>query len=160
MFDSIMADNKVMSEALEFKKKASTVMDITDHYFASHCTCATKLQGPNGPEQECMVRPFFHQLPKTAALDVQWTPEDPVLLTRYICGEDKLSCWTGKVIGSPKSPPTGGCSTRVLVEMDKVDDILDVCQGPHPILFYGDRSDARKMKAFLKLYGLILVGNV
>ena len=64
------------------------------------------------------------------------------------------------MVGSPASPPTGGCATRVLVEMDGVDDVCDVYQGPHPVLFCGDRSDARRLKAFAKMYHLRLVGNV
>ena len=47
------------------------------------------------------MRPFFHQLPKTAALDVQWTPGEPILVAKYQSGKDTLSCWTGKVIESP-----------------------------------------------------------
>jgi hypothetical protein len=129
-------------------------------YFGSHCTCATKLQGPKGPDQEFLIRPFFHQLPNTAALDVQWTPKDPVMLTKYHSGENKISCWTGKVVSSPKSPPTGGCATRVLVDIDKAEDIRDVYLGTHPILFWGNRSDARKVKVFSQLYGLDLGGNI
>ncbi len=246
LFDSIKADDRIVSEAMDLKRNAMKVMDVTDHYFvegirshytvkqimekygadaitiqclmlkhrkpclsfsmnngdlipcgcenhldgtitqmlgrwlferagfmhnpefdtsenlyfASHCTCATKLQGPGGPEQDYFVRPFFHQLPKTAALDVQWTPGEPVMLAKYLSGEERLSCWTGKVIGSPASPPTGGCATRVLVELDRTDDVCDAYHGPHPILFWGDRGDARKMKAFSKIYGLKLEGNI
>ena len=168
LFDSIAADDKLVNEAMEFKRKARLVMDVEDqyfteairahyavgkimeqygadaitiqclqlkhrkpcvsfsinngqlipcgcenhfdgtitqmlgrwlfekagfmhnpefdtsnnHYFASHCTCATKLKGPYGQDQDFLVRPFFHQLPKTAALDVQWTPGEPVMLTK------------------------------------------------------------------------------
>ncbi len=131
-----------------------------NRYFASHCTCATKLKGPGGPEQEYLIRPFFHQLPKTAALDVQWTPEEPVILAKYSSGQDRISCWTGKVIESPGSPPTGGCATRVLMEIDKADNVCDVYDGPHPILFCGDRSYARRVKAFAQLYGLDMESNI
>ena len=31
-------------------------------YFASHCTCATKLHGPEGKNTPFLLRPFFHQL--------------------------------------------------------------------------------------------------
>ncbi|MCH5373292.1 MAG: hypothetical protein JJ992_04910, partial [Planctomycetes bacterium] len=135
--------------------------DTSDNrYFASHCTCAWKLHGPEGPAQDYLIRPFFHQLPKTAALDVQWSPDEPVMLTKYQSGQDTLSCWTGRVIHSPTSPPTGGCATRVLMEMDNVNDICDVYRGPHPILFCGDRGDARRMKAFARMYRLKLEGNV
>jgi hypothetical protein len=50
--------------------------------------------------------------------------------------------------------------TWLLVEMEGVDDVCDVYHGPHPILFCGDRSDARRLKAFAKMYRLTLVGNV
>ena len=129
-------------------------------YFGTHCTCAIKLQGPQGPDQEYLIRPFTHQLPKTPALDVQWTPCEPVMLVKYYSGRDRLICWTGKVIESPKYPPTGGCATRVLVELDKVDNVCDTYPGPHPILFWGNRSDARRMKAFSQIYGLDLEGNI
>ncbi len=131
-----------------------------NHYFASHCTCATKLHGPEGPEQEYMVRPFFHQLPNTAALDVQWTPDEPVVLAKYHSGQDAVSCWTGKVIESPASPPTGGCATRVLVAVDKVDDVCDIYPGPHPILFCAKPGLARSMNAFARMYNMELIGNV
>jgi len=131
-----------------------------NHYFASHCTCAPKLHGPKGARQEYAVRPFFHQLPKTAALDVQWTPGEPILVTKYQTGKKTLSCWTGKVIESPTSPPTGGCATRVLMEIDGVKDVCDIYAGPHPVLFCGDRGDARRMRAFARMYRLKLEGNI
>jgi hypothetical protein len=131
-----------------------------NRYFASHCTCTWKLHGPQGPSQEYFVRPFFHQLPKTAALDVQWTPGDPIIVAKYVSGQDTLNCWTGKVIKSPTSPPTGGCATRVLMEIDKVDDVCKIYAGPHPILYRCDRGDARRLKAFAKMYRLTLQGNV
>jgi hypothetical protein len=131
-----------------------------NRYFGAHCTCAWKLHGPQGASQEYLVRPFFHQLPKTAALDVQWTPGEKVILAKYRSEEGALSCWTGKVIESPTSPPTGGCATRVLAEIDAVDDVCKVYAGPHPILFCGDRGDARRLKAFARMYRLTLQGNV
>jgi hypothetical protein len=130
-----------------------------NRYFGAHCTCALRLHGPKGPSQSFAVRPFFHQLPKTAALDVQWTPGEPVLVTRYLVGKDTLACWRGKVVESPASPPTGGCATRVLVEIDGVEDVCDIYAGPHPVLYCGDRGDARRMKAFARMYRLKFDGN-
>jgi hypothetical protein len=131
-----------------------------NHYFGAHCTCALKLHGPQGPSQPFAVRPFFHQLPKTAALDVQWTPDEPILVAKYLTGKDTLSCWMGKVIQSPASPPTGGCATRVLTAIDGVQDVCDIYAGTHPILFCADRGDARRFKAFARMYRLKLEGNV
>lgn len=131
-----------------------------NRYFGAHCTCALKLHGPQGPSQGFAVRPFFHQLPKTPALDVQWTPGEPILVAKYLPGKDTLTCWTGKVIGSPESPPTGGCATRVLMEIDGVADVCDIYAGPHPVLYCGDRGEARRFKAFARMYRLNLEGNV
>ncbi|HOW71355.1 MAG TPA: hypothetical protein PKY77_12195 [Phycisphaerae bacterium] len=131
-----------------------------NHYFASHCTCAWKLHGPQGASQPYLVRPFFHQLPKTPALDVQWTPGEPVMVAKYLSGQDQLCCWTGKVIASPTSPPVGGCATRVLMEIDGVDDVCNIYSGPHPILFCGDRGQARCFRAFARMYRLRLEGNL
>jgi hypothetical protein len=131
-----------------------------NRYFGSHCTCTWKLHGPDRPSQEYLVRPFFHQLPKTAALDVQWTAGAPIILAKYASGQDTLNCWTGKVIESPTSPPTGGCATRVLMEIDKVDDVCEIYAGPHPILYCGDRGEAKRLKAFARMYRLTLQGNV
>jgi len=131
-----------------------------NRYFGSHCTCAWKLHGPDGASQPYVVRPFFHQAPKTAALDVQWTPGEPVFLAKYYSGQKKLCCWTGRVVESPACPPAGGCATRVLVDVDRVDDVCDIYPGTHPILFCGDRGDARTLKVFARMYHLECVGNV
>jgi hypothetical protein len=135
--------------------------DLSENrYFGAHCTCAWKLHGPEGPAQEYRVRPFFHQLPKTAALDVQWTPGEPVLLAKYLSGQDTLCCWTGKAIESPGCPPTGGCATRLLMEIDRLDDVCKAYHGAHPVFFCGDRGDARRLKAFARMYRLKLDGNL
>jgi hypothetical protein len=129
-------------------------------YYGAHCTCPTQLHGPAGPSKPYWIRPFFHQLPKTAALDVQWTPAEPVLLAKYVPHEKLLSCWTGKIIESPLSTAAGGCATRALVAIDRVDDVCSVYVGPHPVLFCGDARQARRIKIFANLYGLALKGNV
>ena len=131
-----------------------------NHYFGSHCTCTWQLHGPAGPPQPYLIRPFFHQAPKTPAIDVQWTAKEPVILAKYYSKQQKLCCWTGRVVGSPTCPPAGGCATRVLLDIDRVDDVCDVYPGPHPILFCGDRSDARVLKVFAHIYRLDCVGNV
>jgi hypothetical protein len=131
-----------------------------NRYFGSHCTCAPALHGPEGPSQAFAVRPFFHQLPKTAALDVRWTAGEPVVVTKYRQELKTLSCWTGRVIESPASPPTGGCATRALIEIDRVDDVCSIYAGPHPVLYCADRGEARRFKAFAKMFRLKLEGNI
>ncbi|MCU0784540.1 MAG: hypothetical protein MUF81_10970 [Verrucomicrobia bacterium] len=121
-------------------------------YFASHCTCTTKLHGPKGREATYDLRPFFHQMPKTMALDVQWPAGEPVTLFKYQSGKQVVDAWRGTVISSPTSPPTGGCATRVLVKLEGVAEVCSVYSGPHPILYCGDF--ARHAKVFAQLYGL------
>lgn len=126
-------------------------------YFASHCTCATKLHGPDGEDAPFDLRPFFHQLPKTLALDVQWPAGEPATLFKYHSGKKRLDAWSGIVQGSPACPPTGGCATRVLVKMNNVSDIREVYPGPHPILFCGDF--AKHAGTYADLYGMDVRGN-
>ncbi len=123
---------------------------VRNHYFATHCTCALKLNGPDAPPQKYEVRPFFHHLPKTPALDVQWTPGAPVILAQML-SEREIPYYTGTVVESPKSPPTGGCATRVLVDFE-VEDVGKVWITHHSILTVGSREDARAYDIFRKLF--------
>ncbi len=124
--------------------------EVRNHYFATHCTCATKLSGPDQPPQPFKIRPFFHHLPKTPALDVQWTAGTPVILSK-MHPQHNVRYFIGKVIGSPSCPPTGGCATRVLVDFG-VDDITSIYMGSHPILSVGTADDARCYGIFAKLF--------
>lgn len=126
-------------------------------YFASHCTCTTKLHGPQDQEAPYDLRPFFHQMPKTLALDVQWPAGEPVTLFKFQGGKNVLDAWRGTVISSPACPPAGGCATRVLVKLEGVADVCSVYAGPHPILYCGDF--ARHAKTFAQLYGLAVRTN-
>lgn len=127
-------------------------------YFASHCTCTTRLLGPEAREATYDLRPFFHQMPKTLALDVQWPATQPATLFKYQSGKNVLDAWRGTVLSSPTCPPTGGCATRVLVKLDGVTDVCSVYAGPHPILYCGDF--ARHARVLARLYELELRTNV
>jgi L-fucose isomerase-like protein len=127
-------------------------------YFGSHCTCTTRLHGPEGKPARYDLRPFFHQMPKTLALDVQWPPGETVTLCKVQTDKRTLDAWRGKVTSSPTCPPTGGCATRVLVQLENVQDVCSVYSGPHPILYCGDFS--KHLKTFAQLYGLELRSNV
>ena len=126
-------------------------------YFGAHCTCTTRLHGPHQKETPYSLRPFFHQLPKSLAVDVQWPPGEPITLCKYQSGKKQLDAWRGHVISSPTSPPAGGCATRVLVKIQDVKDVCSIYNGPHPILYCGDF--AGHLKAFSRLYELELRTN-
>ncbi len=127
-------------------------------YFGSHCTCTNRLHGPAAKPEKYDLRPFFHQMPKTLALDVQWSPGEPVTLCKYLADQKILNAWQGTVIDSPACPPTGGCATRVLVKLENVADVCSVYSGPHPVLYCGDF--ARHCRTLSKLYPLDLRTNL
>lgn len=121
-------------------------------YFGAHCTCATFLGGAATRPARYALRPFFHQLPKTVALDVEWPAGERVTLLKYHSGKRRLDVWGGECLGSPATPPTGGCATRVLARLDGTGDVCEVYGGPHPVLFLGDF--VRHALTFAKLYEL------
>ncbi|MCX7007484.1 MAG: hypothetical protein NTY53_09600, partial [Kiritimatiellaeota bacterium] len=127
-------------------------------YFASHCTCTTKLHGCAGPDAPYALRPFFHQLPKSLALDVEWPAGETTTLFKYHATKKLLDAWRGRVVTSPGCPPAGGCATRVLVQIQNVPDVCSIYAGPHPILYCGDF--AKQAQVFAQLYGLELHTNL
>ena len=126
-------------------------------YFASHCTCTTKLHGPDAKDAPYALRPFFHQMPKTLALDVDWPAGERITLAKYHRDENRLDAWCGDINDSPQWPPSGGCATRVLARMDNVDDICSIYPGPHPVVWCGDFG--RHAKTFAQLYQLEIRTN-
>ena len=126
-------------------------------YFGAHCTCTTRLHGPHAKETPYRLRPFFHQLPKSLALDVDWPTGETVTLCKYHSGKRQLDGWRGQVMSSPGCPPTGGCATRVLVKVPEVKDVCAIYNGPHPILYCGDF--AAHLKTLAGLYELELRTN-
>ena len=131
-----------------------------NHYYGSHCTCALELHGPGKGEIPFRLRPFTHQLPKTAAIDVQMPPGQRAMLMKYTPAQKRIFVYTGTIIGSPELNTAGGCATRFLMDIDKTDDVCSTYQGPHPILYFGSVMEARRIKAFAKLAQLEFVGNV
>ena len=131
-----------------------------NQYYGSHCTCALKLHGPGKGEMPFRIRPFTHQLPKTAALDVRMTPGEKVLVTKYFLQSDSLFIYTGTMVGTPEINTAGGCATRFVMDIDKIDDVCSTYQGAHPILYFGSPSEAKRMKMFAKLANLKFTGNI
>jgi hypothetical protein len=129
-----------------------------NHYLGSHCTCTPQLHGPEGRAQRYDLRPFFHQMPKTVAFDVQWPENERVTLCKYHGEEKRIYAWAGESVTSPTCPPVGGCATRVLVKCDNVKDVCEVYPGPHPVLYCGDY--AKQLKTFARLYDIEIRTNL
>ena len=134
---------------------------VENLYFGSHCTCTPQLRGAGQNPAPYELRPFFHQMPKTLALDVKWPADEPATLFKYQQphGENDalLHAWDGQIVSSPGCPPTGGCATRALVTFFDVKDICEVYPGPHPSLFHGNH--AKRVKTFAQLYGIDIKTN-
>lgn len=129
-----------------------------NQYLGSHCTCTPLLHGPKGKNAVYDLRPFFHQMPKTVAFDVQWPENERVTLCKYHGDEKRLYAWAGKSVKSPTCPPVCGCATRVLVKYDHIEDICQVYPGPHPVLYCGDF--AKQLQTFAQLYDIEIRTNV
>ena len=118
------------------------------------------MHGPGKGEKPFRIRPFTHQLPKTAAIDVRMTPGERVFLMKYIPTQNRIFAYAGTMAGSPEINTAGGCATRFLMDINNTDDVCSTYQGPHPILYCGTAMEAKRIKAFAKLSQLEFVGNV
>jgi hypothetical protein len=125
-----------------------------NQYYASHCTCATKMYGPDGPDLPYLLRRFAHTNEGSCAIQVFWKQGDPVTMLRYYPGkEPALDVYAGKVAGSHAMPPAGGCTTNVAIEIADRPDACTV-RGHHNLVFCGDF--ARRFRLFAQLHKMRL----
>jgi hypothetical protein len=125
-----------------------------NHYYASHCTCATRIYGPQEPQLPYLLRRFAHTNEGSCAIQVFWKPGDPVTMVKYYPGEKpKLDVYAGRVAASHPMPPAAGCTTNVEIE---ITDRPDACmvKGHHNLLFCGEF--ARQFRLFAQLYRMEL----
>jgi len=125
-----------------------------NHYFGSHCTCATRLEGPEGPDRPFLLRRFLHSNEGSCAIQVFWKGDEPVTMVHYYPGQPPtLDVYAGRVVTSHEMPPVGGCTTNVEIE---IIDRADAClvKGHHNLLFCG--NFARQFRLFAVLYGMKL----
>jgi len=125
-----------------------------NHYYGSHCTCAMKVYGPDGPELPYLLRRFAHTNEGSCAIQVFWKQGDPVTMVRYYPGNPPaLDVYAGKVVISHPMPPGAGCTTNVEIELTDREDALSV-HGHHNLLFCGDF--ARQFRLFTRLFKMRL----
>ncbi len=126
-----------------------------NHYYASHCTCPTKIYGPQGEDLPYLLRRFAHTNEGSCAIQVFWKGGDPVTLVRaYPGGPARMDVYAGKVFASHPMPPVGGCTTNVQFELTDRDDAM-MAVGHHNVLFCGDY--ARQFRRFAQFYRLGLL---
>lgn len=127
-------------------------------YYGSHCTSPLRLFGPDAPNEEFHIRPFTHQLPKTAALDVHFRKGQQGVIVRYR-GDYSLSGYTGEIVESPDMEVAGGCASRFLMRMDDMKDVTEMYRGVHPILYYVTPDLPQRLKMFANLCKMKWAGN-
>ncbi|MEW6238149.1 MAG: hypothetical protein AB1656_22395 [Candidatus Omnitrophota bacterium] len=124
----------------------------SNHYFASHCTSASKLFGADKPQQPYLLRNYGHTNDPTCAPQVLWREGEAVTMAHIIPAEKpQMLIYSGKVVKSYDMPPVGGCRTNVEITINELDDACQV-KGHHNVLFYGDY--AKRMRQFAQLYGI------
>ena len=118
-------------------------------YYASHCTCPTKLHGPEGKNEPYLLRRFAHTNEGSCAIQVFWPEGEPVTVAKYYSAEKaKLDVYAGQVVKSHPMPPAAGCTTNVEIEITDRPDACTVA-GHHNLVFCGDY--ARKFRLFANL---------
>jgi len=136
-----------------FQQNASNETE-KNHYYGAHCTCPTKLDGPNGSPEPYILRNHAESGIGVAP-QVLWRVGQEVTIAHYLSGESpQMIVYSGKVVGRYDTPPAGGCRTNVEVEVNEVADACDV-KGMHQTIFYGNY--ARQLRAFCQLFGIPLL---
>ena len=109
-----------------------------NRYYASHCTCPTKLSGPDDDDMKYRLTRFLHTNEGSCAIQVFWKPEDPITMIHYYSGEEpKLDIYSGTVFKSHKE--LVGCATNVEIRITDRKN-ANLVQGHHNILLCGDLS--------------------
>ena len=129
-----------------------------NHYYASHCTTATKVYGPEGEDLKYLLTRYFHTNDGTGSIQVFYKPKEPVTMIHYYWREEpQLDVYSGIVVESHQMPPAGGCSTNVEIEITNRAD-ASLVAGHHNLLFIGDFS--RRFINFARLHKLKLMAPI
>jgi len=121
-------------------------------YFGAHCTCASKMNGPDEAAEPYILRSHA-EAGWGCVPQVLFPAGREVTFTKYLSQEDppRMLIYEGTITGCPSNPPCGGCRTNVEVQLSGLADATAV-KGHHLCLFYG--RHARHLKAFCQLYGI------
>ena len=123
-----------------------------NHFFASHCTSASKLFGTTGPQEPYLLRNYAHTNDPTCVPQVLWREGEEVTMAHYLPGaEPQMLVYTGTVAKWYEMPPVGGCRTNVAFTVNEHEDVCDV-QGHHNVIFYGNYG--RQLRRFAQLYNI------
>ncbi len=123
-------------------------------YFGAHCTSASKMNGIDGPSEPLILR--NHEEAGWGCVPrVLFEKDREVTIAKYLSvrenSKPQMLIYSGKIIGCPPIPPTGGCRTNFEAVLDEPADPTEV-KGHHLCLVYGNHS--RELKTFCQLYGI------
>jgi hypothetical protein len=125
---------------------------VNNTLMGAHCTCATKLAGPDKPHQPFILR-SHSESNLGVAMQVLWPVGEKVTVMKFE-GPGRIILGTGRVVANIDTPPSGGCRTSVELAIDNVADSRD-CKGFHQLFILG-RHD-RPLKAYCQLAGIEVV---
>lgn len=128
-----------------------------NHYFCAHCTSASKMNGIDQPSEPYILRNHAEAgwgcVPR-----VLFRESQEVTIAKYLsskAGETpKLLLYSGKIVGCPPIPPTGGCRTNAEITINELNDVCDL-KGHHLCMVYGNY--VKKLKTFCQLYQIEVV---
>jgi len=125
---------------------------VNNTLMGAHCSCPTKLDGPDKPHEPFILR--SHSEPdRGVAPQVLWRIGQEVTVMKFE-GPGRIILGTGRVVANIDTPPSGGCRTSVELEMDDIADCRD-CKGFHQLFIYGKLD--RQFKAYCQLAGIEVV---
>lgn len=132
-----------------------TVETETNHYFCAHCTSASKMRGPN-EKPEPYVLMSHAEAGWGCVPRVLFTPGQEVTIAKYLSVKTEaetpqMLVYSGRLVGCPPIPATGGCRTNAEATINELDDVADL-KGHHLCMVYGDY--ARQLRRFCRLTGV------
>jgi len=125
---------------------------VNNTLMGAHCSCPTKLAGPDKPHAPFILR--HHAEPnKGCATQVLWPLGEEATVMKFE-GPGRIILGTGRVVANIDTPPSGGCRTSVELAMDGVADSRD-CKGFHQLFILGKLD--RQFRAYCQLAGIEVV---
>lgn len=122
---------------------------VNNTLMAAHCTCPTKLAGPDKPHAPFILR-SHSESNLGVSPQVLWPVGHRVTHMKFV-GPKRIILGTGEIVRNIDTPPSGGCHTSIEATVDGVADSRDV-KGFHQLVIYGDHEVL--FKAYAKLAGI------
>lgn len=122
---------------------------INNTLIGAHCSCPTKLAGPDEPHEPFILR-SDNGSNDGVATQVFWRIGQDVTVLKF-SGPGKMILGTGRVVSNVDTTFWGGCRTSVEVQLDNVADTRD-SKGFHQVFIYGKLD--QPLRAFCQLAGI------